>query len=321
VKYKYLFGPVASRRLGLSLGVDIVPAKICNLNCIYCECGPTDKLTNSRKEYAKATAVIAELTDFLSASSPTLDFVTITGSGEPTLNTGLGQIISFLKTGFPKYKTALLTNGTILSVPDVRAAAERFDYVLPSLDAVSNAAFALVNRPHPDLDNSVIVRGIADFARSYRGILWLEIFIVPGVNDSKEELALIKKAALAIRPARIQINTLDRPGAVDSVKPASASQLAEVAEFLQPLPVEIISRAFTGNTVTRRDADLRRPVVLSLLRRRPSTVEDIAIASHCSINEMISFLSQLEKDNTVTIETVNGRKFYKAARHIGQKQG
>jgi wyosine [tRNA(Phe)-imidazoG37] synthetase (radical SAM superfamily) len=296
-----------------------MPAKICNLDCIYCECGPTGRKTNERKEYARASAVIAELKHFFS-TSPSLDFVTITGSGEPTLNTGLGPMISFLETEFPSFKTALLTNGTLLSEPDVRDAAMRFDYVLPSLDAVSDGGFASVNRPHPDLDSGAIVRGLAGFSRSYKGVLWLEIFIVPGVNDSAEELSLLKKAATAIRPARVQLNTLDRPGAVASVKPASEKLLAEIAAFLRPLPVEIISRRFSGREGGPAAMEMKSGV-LSLLRRRPSTIEDLAVSSRSSINELLPLLSRLEKDNGVTTETVNKRLFYKINKSVASSTG
>ena len=294
----------------MSLGVDMVPAKICNLDCIYCECGPTGKKTNDRKEYADSSAVIAELKDFLS-SSPSLDFITITGSGEPTLNTGIEAVISFLKTRYPSYKTALLTNGTLLGEPDVRNAALRFDYVLPSLDAVSDIAFASVNRPHTDLHNSAIIRGMADFARAYKGILWLEVFIIPGVNDSQQELSLLKEAAQAIRPARVQLNTLDRPGALDSVKPASGKRLSEIAAFLQPLPVEIISRHYAGQAVLPLAAIELESGILSLLRRRPSTAEDIAIGLKQSISDITSILSQLKENNLIVSETVNNHVFYK----------
>jgi wyosine [tRNA(Phe)-imidazoG37] synthetase (radical SAM superfamily) len=316
VTYRYLFGPVASRRLGMSLGVDMLPAKVCNLDCIYCECGATSEKVNDRRDYVAPSAIIAELRDFLSAS-PELDFVTITGSGEPTLNTALGPVVSFLKNSFPAYKTALLTNGTLLSTDEVRDAALQFDCVLPSLDAVSDAVFASVNRPHPDLHGGAVARGIADFARDYTGVLWLEVFIVPGVNDSMQELSLLKEAAEAIRPARVQLNTLDRPGAVDSVKPATAGRLSEIAAFFSPLPVEIISRRFTPRLETQAAFELESSL-MSLLSRRPSTVEDLAITSRRSINDIAELLSRLETGKAVVSETVNGRLFYKCIK--GERQ-
>jgi wyosine [tRNA(Phe)-imidazoG37] synthetase (radical SAM superfamily) len=310
LKYNHLFGPVPSRRLGMSLGVDLMPAKTCNLDCIYCECGTTTQKTNDRHEYLSPSEIIAELKDFLSPS-PSLDVVTITGSGEPTLNTALGAVISYLKTVFPAYKTALLTNGTLLYRDDVRDAALQFDYVLPSLDAASDRIFASVNRPADGLETGTIIRGIADFARAYKGILWLEIFIVPGINDSSSELSLLKEAARTIKPARVQLNTLDRPGALDSVVPASDKRLAEIASFFNPLPVEIISRQFVPCAGAQATADLKSGV-LSLLRRRPSTVEDLAVASQHNINDILSLLSQLTKNKAVMSETVNNRLFYKS---------
>jgi wyosine [tRNA(Phe)-imidazoG37] synthetase (radical SAM superfamily) len=311
--YEHLFGPVPSRRLGRSLGVDIVPAKVCNLNCVYCECGQTTKLTDECREWVPPQAITEELSDFL-GRSPVLDVVTITGSGEPTLNTGLQAIVSFVKEKFPNYKTALLTNGTLLHLDDVRRAATLFDFVLPSLDAVSAEGFAKVNRPHRALDNGRIIAGIAQFAREYKGRLWLEVFIVPGVNDTPEELSLLKEAILAMAPGRVQLNTLDRPGASASVRPATDRELCAVADFLRPAPVEIISRSYAPATGAVSDASFESSV-LSMLRRRPCTVEDIAVATGRTINDAAALLSLLEKRGEVTIEAVANRNFYRTTRN------
>jgi wyosine [tRNA(Phe)-imidazoG37] synthetase (radical SAM superfamily) len=309
VNYKHLFGPVASRRLGVSLGVDIMPSKVCNLNCIYCECGSTTNLSAERREWVPAADVIAELSGFL-AGSPSLDVVTITGSGEPTLNTGLGKIIRFLKKNYPRYATALLTNGTLFTLPGVRAAASLFDYVLPSLDAVSRVTFKKVNRPHGGLDNKKIIRGLARFSREYKGALWLEVFIAPGINDSTEELLLLKKAINEICPGRVQLNTLDRPGACDSVVPASGTRLREIAAFLSPLPVEIVSRRHTAAAAGSAGMELESSITATL-RRRPSTVEDLSSATGRPINDVTAILSRLVNDNKVRTETVKNRIFYR----------
>jgi wyosine [tRNA(Phe)-imidazoG37] synthetase (radical SAM superfamily) len=311
MSYTYLFGPVASRRLGLSLGVDIVPAKVCNLNCVYCECGNTTVLSAERKEWAPPLAIIAELSDFL-ATSPKLDVVTITGSGEPTLNTGIDAVISFVKQSFPGYTTALLTNGTLLSLPEVRRAAHLFDCVLPSLDAVSDETFSKVNRPLRGLDSAAIIAGMAQFAREYKGRLWLEVFIVPGVNDSLNELALLKGAILSIAPGRVQLNTLDRPGASASVRPATAAELLDIANFLRPAPVEIISRAYTAPAASVGDSALAS-TILATLRRRPCTVEDLAVTTGRPINDTASALSLLVKRGSVSVRIAAGNRFYGAA--------
>jgi wyosine [tRNA(Phe)-imidazoG37] synthetase (radical SAM superfamily) len=307
--YSHLFGPVVSRRLGISLGVDIVPQKVCSLDCVYCECGPTTRLTDERKEWVRTADVISELRGFL-AGSPALDVVTLTGSGEPTLNTGLGDVISFLKRYFPLYKTALLTNGTLLWLPDVASACLQFDYVLPSLDAVSGGVFTKVNRPLPGLDNNKIIRGLAEFSRRYTGNLWLEVFIVPAVNDSEEELDFLREAIVLINPGRVQLNTLDRPGTDPSIRPSTPEELAKIAAFFQPLPVEIISRGYPPTIAQPAAPDLLS-MIAATVRRRPSTVEDLSMATGKTINEITAVLSGLLNDGTIIPESVKNRVFYK----------
>lgn len=309
MNFKHLFGPVVSRRLGLSLGVDLVTPKVCNLNCVYCECGATTILTMERKEWVSSADIIAELSEFLSRS-PALDVVTITGSGEPTLNTGLKTVIGFLKRSFPHYKTALLTNGTLLHLPEVREAAAAFDYVLPSLDAVSDAAFKKINRPHTNLDNKQIIRGIARFSCEYKGNLWIEVFIVPDINDSHEELGRLKEALLTIGPGRVQLNTLDRPGASDFIAPAPEARLREIAELFSPLPVEIISRRHNVSTSGASVIELESAVAATL-HRRPSTVEDLSLATGRLINDVAEVLSRLVNSNKVKTETINNKIFYR----------
>ncbi|MFO8145279.1 MAG: radical SAM protein, partial [Candidatus Syntrophosphaera sp.] len=147
---KYLFGPVPSRRLGVSLGVDLVPHKVCSLNCVYCEVGRTTNLTIQRKEYVPLDEVLKELEEYLS-QDPDLDFITFSGQGEPSLNSGLGRVIDFIKDKYPRYKVAVLTNGTLFWDEKVRAEVMLADVLLPDLDAVSELAFLKVNRPAPEL--------------------------------------------------------------------------------------------------------------------------------------------------------------------------
>jgi wyosine [tRNA(Phe)-imidazoG37] synthetase (radical SAM superfamily) len=241
MNYSCIFGPVQSRRLGVSLGVDMVHAKICSLNCVYCECGATTTLTLQRREYVPTDKIIAELSSYLKAG-PVLDYITFGGNGEPTLNTGLGHVVRFLKKTFPRYRRALLTNGTLFFLPEVRNECTEFDLVLPNLDAVSGEVFTKVNMPHRDLDNAKVIKGLAAFRKEYKGAMWLEVFIVPGVNDTSSELQLLGDAARTINPDRIQLNTLDRPGTCEWVKPAAGDKLRDMIRFFSPLPVEIISR-------------------------------------------------------------------------------
>jgi wyosine [tRNA(Phe)-imidazoG37] synthetase (radical SAM superfamily) len=311
MKYKHLFGPVDSRRLGVSLGVDCVNAKTCNLNCVYCECGATNRLTNARDEYVPASEILNELCDYLK-NKPRLDYVTFGGSGEPTLNSALGNMVRSLKKEFPGYKTALLTNGTLLSLPEVREAIMPFDCVLPSLDAVSEKVFHAVNRPHPNLDLGRILEGLSSFSREYGGILLLEVFIVPPLNDTAEELERLKKVLGQIRPTRVQLNSLDRPGACGFVHPASQERLREIAEFLLPLPVEIISRNSTGAAPARLTADALE-TLLPTIRRRPLTLEEIALSLNATINDAAALLSGMADEEKLLRVEANGRIFYKSA--------
>lgn len=310
MKYTHLFGPVHSRRLGISLGVDMMPLKVCTLDCAYCECGKTTRLTVDRKEYVSGDEIIAELCDYLQ-QNPKLDYVTFGGSGEPTLNTALGKCVRFVEKEFPRYKTALLTNGTLFTLPEVRADVMSVDLMLPSVDAISDEAFSRVNRPHPSLDNRCVLEGLKSLSQQYKGNLWLEVFIIPGVNDNPEELSRFKSYLLEIKPTRVQLNSLDRPGAYEWVKVASAETLKEIAEFFSPLPVEIISRNsrdVAQNEIPGADAE---QTILSLLRRRPSTIEELSSVSGITINRLSVLLDKLLKQGDVDSERIDNQCFYK----------
>jgi len=309
MNYRYLFGPVQSRRLGVSLGVDMVMSTICSLDCVYCECGNTTNRTLVRKEYVPADAIIKELTDCL-AQLPAIDFVTFGGSGEPTLNSGLGRIVRYLKREFPRYRCALLTNGTLLYLPEVRDEILPFDMVLPNLDAVSQSVFDVINRPSPGLDNERIIEGLIAFRREYRGAIWLEIFIVPGVNDTQAELSLLKAAATRIGPDRVQLNSLDRPGACDWVKPATAEHLESLAHFFAPLPVEIIARRICSGAQWK-EGEASPDAILSLLARRPSTIEEISALTGLTINRAADVMRGLIADRSVIAQTVERRTFFR----------
>jgi wyosine [tRNA(Phe)-imidazoG37] synthetase (radical SAM superfamily) len=196
--YKYIFGPVPSRRLGMSLGVDLVPHKVCSLDCVYCECGPTTKLTIDRKEYIPFEKVRRELEHYF-AINPEPDYITFSGSGEPALNSRIGDVLHFIKENKPDVPVAVLTNGTLFSDKQVRDELLDADVVLPSLDAASELSFCKINRPHHELNVGDYLKGLYDFRNEYKGKIWLEVLIIPGYNDSKENLILLKKAFLKIR--------------------------------------------------------------------------------------------------------------------------
>jgi wyosine [tRNA(Phe)-imidazoG37] synthetase (radical SAM superfamily) len=308
MSYRHVFGPVQSRRLGTSLGVDCIVPKTCNLDCIYCECGPTTNRTMVRKEYVAASAVIDELRDFL-ATKPNLDFITFGGSGEPTLNSSIGEMVQRIKKEFPGYKTALLTNGMLLYLPEVQDAILSFDCILPSLDAVSKTVFNAVNRPDPSLDIEKVIKGLVAFSRRYAGMLWVEIFILPGINDSTDELGRMKEVLSRMASTRVQLNSLDRPGTVKNVPTAPIERLEEIARFFFPLPVEIISRSKLALSASAPDSESEESL-LAALRRRPMTIEEIAVMAAATINQSAVLLERLSQEGKVSLRKVNGRVFY-----------
>ena len=295
--YKYLFGPVPSRRLGMSLGVDLVTHKICSLDCIYCECGRTTELTLDRKEYVPHDAVIGELEAYFK-QNPDPDYITFSGSGEPTLSSRIGDVIAWIKDNKPGVRIAVLTNGTLLCHREVRDALLPADLVMPSLDAAVSASFQKINRPCPGIDLDQYIKGIADFKKVYTGKLALEILVLPGVNDSLEDLQALKSACDTILPDVVQLNTLDRPGAVSDISPATHERLLEIESFLGEDRVEIIAAAVKrkGTKAYRKDME---SAILETIHRRPCTPEDLASILGTHINDINKYLSVLEVEGTI----------------------
>jgi len=294
-EYKYLFGPVPSRRLGMSLGVDLVPKKVCSLNCVYCEVGPTTKLTTQRMEYIPYKKIATELSDYFN-SSPLPDYITFSGYGEPTLNSDIGKIIQFIKETRPGIPVAVLTNGTLLSKTEVRKELLHADLVLPSLDAATQEVFEKINVPASELNVGDHIQGLANFRKEFSGKIWLEIFIIPGYNDSASELTELRKAILKIKPDRIQLNTLDRPGRAEDLQPASIEKLNQIIDFWQLKNVEIIAKAPERKNLAAYRKDVES-AILGTIARRPCTADDLAQILGTHINEINKYLETLESEN------------------------
>lgn len=308
--HQYLFGPIISRRLGVSLGVELAPAKICNLNCVYCECGITTKLTAERADYIKAEDIIAELDDYLQNDPPHIDILTLTGSGEPTLNKGFRKIKNHIRENYPQYKIGVLTNSCALIDKEVREDLLDLDYVLPSIDAMLEESFIKINRPARSIKCNDVIEGLRSFGKVYTGNIWIELFIIPGINDTPEELALFKALFEDIQPTRVQINSMDRPGTCDWVEAPSLERLKEIEAYFHPLPVEIISRTAKGMVIPKpspKDKDH----IIKTITRRPLTIEDLSVSLGISINEATAFTEELIAEKSVVLQDVNGRKFLK----------
>jgi wyosine [tRNA(Phe)-imidazoG37] synthetase (radical SAM superfamily) len=309
--YKYLFGPVPSRRLGMSLGVDLVPRKVCSLDCVYCEVGKTTKLTTERKEYVLFDRLKDELTDFFE-NNPDPDYITFSGSGEPTLNVRFGDVLSFIKDLKPGVPVAVLTNGTLFSNEKLRQELKGADLVLPSLDAATQAVFSRINRPAPGLNIAEYIQGLVDFRNEYDGKIHLEIFILPGYNDSSDELDELKKAISRIRPDLVQLNTLDRPGTVKGLKAATREDLEKIKKYWDISNVKIIAAASKRKEVQsyRKDAE---ETILGMISRRPCTVDDLSETLGMHISEVNKYIDVLEGQGS--IESVRQERgiFYKPA--------
>ncbi len=289
--YKYLFGPVPSRRLGMSLGVDLAPKKVCSLNCVYCEVGKTTKLTLDRKEYIRADKVKAELESYF-ATNPDPDFITFSGYGEPMLNSAIGEILTFIKQLRPNIPVAVLTNGTLFSDKAVRSSLLRADVVLPSLDAVSEEVFRKINCPADNLKAADYIQGLIDFRTEYNGKIWLEVFILPGYNDSPGELARLKEVIIKIAPDSVQLNTLDRPGTVMNLQPASHQELQRIVDDWNLPNVQIIasSKERKKNQSYRTDVEA---AIMETISRRPCTLDDLANITGLHVNEINKYLDVL----------------------------
>ncbi len=308
MKQRYLFGPVPSRRLGVSLGVDLVPLKTCTLNCIYCECGRTTDLTVTRKEYVPVDAVLEELDRFLQ-SRPELDFITFAGSGEPTLHRQIDRVLGHIKDRYPQYPVALLTNGTLFTAKQVRAQCARFDLIIPSLDAATEGVFKRLNRPHRLLQGKEIIAGLAALRRDYQGELCLEIFIVPGLNNTDGELAALKAAVQEISPDRIQLGTLDRPGAETWVKEASPEEMARIAASLGS-GVNLIESFQPPSKAPCFDEGYE-DTILQTLRRRPCTADDLSRITGVHPAEVQKYLRRLLADGLIEMERQKRGTFLK----------
>ena len=303
---KYLYGPVPSRRLGRSLGVDIVPFKVCTLDCIYCQLGETTDKTLERKDYVPVEAVLAELKERL-AQGVKADFITIGGSGEPTLNSQLGELIDDIKkiTNIP---VAILTNGTLLHRQDVRADCAKADVVLPSLDAGDEQTFQKINRPHKDISIEKLIEGLLAFRNEFAGQIWLEVFFVEGLNTGTEQIAKIKAAIERIRPDKIQLNSAVRPTAEPNVKRLDAGKLQVIAEELGE-KCEVV--ADTSPAQLGRDVECKAENLLSMLKRRPCSLNDICSALAINRNEALKYITHFQQQGLIHSEEKNGIIFFR----------
>ncbi len=301
----HTYGPVPSRRLGFSLGIDILPLKTCSLDCIYCQLGPSPKKTVYRKEYFSPSGIVSQIKKKLS-SGQQIDYITFSGSGEPTLNKTLGKIIRKIKktTSIP---VTVLTNSTLLSQKSTREALMETDLVVPSLDAVTQEIFVKVNRPYPSLNIEEIIQGLREFRQEFKGSIWLEIMLVKGVNDSPSHIRKLKEAIAEIKPEKVQLNTVIRPPAEEFARPLSLRELEKISKVFGK-NCEIIAEF--DREAQKSTPENLEGAILSLIQRRPVTLVDISNSLGKHKNEIIKYLNFLLADGKIRSVIHKDLKYY-----------
>jgi wyosine [tRNA(Phe)-imidazoG37] synthetase (radical SAM superfamily) len=303
---RYVFGPVPSRRLGRSLGVDLVPFKTCTYDCIYCQLGRTTDRTTLRKPYVPVGDVLAELKERL--RHPSFDYITLSGSGEPTLHSQLGEIIVKIKK-FTTIPVAVLTNGSLLCEPEVRRACALADVVLPTLTAANATFFSRIHRPCPEIAFPRMVEGLYAFREEFAGEFWLEVFLVQGVNDATAHIHRMKEIMDRLEPDRTHLNTVVRPPAEKHALRVPAERMRQIRDLLGPTAEVIANPPEKEN---EGDSRAKETDVLALLRRRPCNLSDIASGLSLHANEAVKYVQILvDKGLLDTVET-NGKRFFLA---------
>ena len=305
-RYRYLYGPVPSRRLGRSLGVDLVPHKICTYDCIYCQIGKTSEKTLIRKEYILVNDILEEVKRFLQEETSPIEYLSLSGSGEPTLHSKIDSVIGGIKAITP-IPVAVITNGSLLYEEKVRESLLQADVVLPSLDAVSAEVFEKINRPHSAISIDKVIDGLVKFRRVYKGQIWLEILFCKGVNDNQSELPLMKKAIDRIQPDRIHLNTVVRPPFEKWAIPLNQKEMEEMRAFFGE-KASIISE-FDRHPPAVAERDIKEEI-LKILKRRPLSLTDLSKGMGIRENEIEKYIQPLVSEGKIQARFFGNSVYY-----------
>ena len=303
-----IFGPVPSRRLGRSLGVDLVPFKTCSYDCIYCQLGRTTNKTVERREWVPLGDVLAELKDKL-ATGP--DYITLSGSGEPTLYSRLDELIAGIRS-MTDVAVAVLTNGSLLWREEVRRQLMDAHLVIPSLDAGHASMFQAVNRPHEGIAFEQMLEGLIDFREEYYGEYWLEVFLLAGHTAVDREVGRIAERVRRIKPDRLQLNTATRPTAEEYAVMVGYRRMSDLAPLFDP-PAEVI--ADYRGVHAQSDFMAGREGVLEMIRRRPCSLDDIADGLNMHRNEAVKYIEELEAEGLLA-KRARGSKLFYSGKHV-----
>ncbi|MDX9710485.1 MAG: radical SAM protein [Trichloromonas sp.] len=312
----HVYGPVPSRRLGRSLGVDLVPFKVCSYDCIYCQLGRTTEKTVERLEYVAVAEIMAEVEGFL-AQGARPDYISLAGSGEPTLHSGIGDLIRKIK-AITSIPVAVITNGSLLWRDDVQEDLLAADLVLPSLDVGDAALFALVNRPHEEISFERMVEGLVTFTRRFPGEVWLEVLLLGGVTGIPREAEKINDLIERIQPQRVQLNTVARPPAEEFAFALSTKQLRMLQKVFTT-PVELIGGTDQVSTAPEGTSAADEDRILALLERRPCTCGDLAKGLGIHVMAAMKALDPLLAVGRIEPVVIGGKHFYRARQAPGKE--
>jgi len=305
----HIFGPVPSRRLGRSLGIDIAPYKTCTYDCIYCQLGRTIDKTLERRVFTPVQSIVDELKTALE-HSPQLDYLTLSGSGEPTLYKSLGELIAAIKK-ISDIPLAVLTNGSLLWMKEVRDELAEADLVIPSMDAGDKAMFNFVNRPHPDLVFDKILEGLCAFREEFPKPIWLEVFLLGGITSVESDVNKLAVLAQKVHADRIQLNTVKRPPAESYSYPVSKDRTLSLFKLFGDRAELIASGAVSSFKNSDRiiDASADRKII-ELLKRRPCTLMDVCNGLGLHPTETSKMLERLMESGSVSARFSDSERFF-----------
>ncbi len=311
MKKGLLFGPVNSRRLGRSLGLEMVPRKVCSFDCIYCEVGKTTTLTCDRREYTPFEE-IRDSIEIAKLVETDIDVLTFTGSGEPTLNSKFLDAVMLAKKSLQK-PIAVLTNSSLLSEEDILKACSILDIVLPSLDSAIEESFRLINQPAGCVDLKNIISSLFELRSRMKGEMWLEVLLVKGINDSERDINELKRILKDLNPHKVQLNTVVRPGATAKAKPLTYEELEKIAQFLGDNAEVIVSKSLLQkihNRMIRREELIK--IILDYISRRPATLEELSTALGVEQKEVYFLLEELVSQGSAEKKTHQDKEYYLA---------
>ncbi len=322
----FIFGPIPSRRLGLSLGVSPIPPKTCNYNCVYCQLGSTLRLTNTREEFYPVKDILDELNYVLDSLGPevnAIDAITVVPEGEPLLYLKLGELLEGMRTILErralKAKLAVITNGALLYDPEVRMELITADIVLPSLDTADEKIFRKLNRPHPEILLKNVIKGLREFRKVFRGQIWLEVMLVRGYNDQVEQIEELARTVNDIGPDMVTINVPSRPPSMTGVTAPDAQILDYAREMLAPSSGSRTRSKLIRGTIGEAEpisgSLVRfyglRDTILNAIKRHPMSIDELSLITGTPVTQLEEVLNQLVEEDLVIPVDYGKRRFFR----------